>query len=98
MREIVFSKIGMNDSTYEQPLPRARAATAATGTYANGKAVAGRWHVYPEMAAGGLWTTPSDLAKLAIDVALSKQDKSNRVLSESIAAEMLKPQMPHLPG
>jgi CubicO group peptidase (beta-lactamase class C family) len=78
MREIVFSKIGMNDSTYEQPLPRARAATAATGTYANGKAVAGRWHVYPEMAAAGLWTTPSDLAKLAIDIALSKEDKSNR--------------------
>jgi len=93
MHEIVFDKIGMNDSTYEQPLPPSRTPAAATGTYANGKPVAGRWHIYPEMAAAGLWTTPSDLAKLAIDIALSKQGKSNRVLSESIAAEMLKPQM-----
>lgn len=96
MRETVFNKIGMIDSIYEQPLPPSRAATAASGTYANGKAVVGRWHIYPEMAAAGLWTTPSDLAKLAIDVALSKRGQSNRVLSQSMAAEMLKVQMPRV--
>lgn len=96
MREIVFDKIGMNDSTYEQPLSPSRAAAAATGTYADGTAVAGRWHIYPEMAAAGLWTTPSDLAKLAIEIALSRKGKSNRVLSERMAAEMLKPQMPRV--
>lgn len=96
MREVVFDKLGMNDSTYEQPLPAARASAAAIGTYANGKAVPGRWHVYPEMAAGGLWTTPSDLAKFAIEIALSKQGKSNRVLSEAIVREMLKVQMPRV--
>jgi CubicO group peptidase (beta-lactamase class C family) len=96
MRETVFAKIGMNDSTYEQPLPPRRAATAASGTYANGKSVDGKWHVYPEMAAAGLWTTPSDLAKLAIDVALSKRGQSNRVLKQSMAAEMLKAQMPRV--
>lgn len=96
MRETVFDKIGMEDSTYEQPLPPARADKAASGTYANGKSVVGKWHVYPEMAAGGLWTTPSDLAKLAIDVGLSKRGKSNRVLSQSTAAEMLKAQMPRV--
>lgn len=96
MRETVFNKIGMNDSSYEQPLPPSRAAAAASGTYANGKAVAGRWHIYPEMAAGGLWTTPTDLAKLAIDVSLSKRGQSNRVLTQSMAGEMLKVQMPRV--
>ena len=96
MRETVFDKLGMNDSTYEQPLPPGRAATAASGTYANGKSVEGKWHVYPEMAAAGLWTTPSDLAKLAIDVALSKRGQSNRVLKQNMAAEMLKAQMPRV--
>lgn len=96
MREVVFDKIGMNDSTYEQPLPAARASAAASGTYANGKAVPGRWHVYPEMAAGGLWTTPSDLARFAIEIARSKQGKSNRVLSEAIVREMLRVQMPRV--
>jgi CubicO group peptidase (beta-lactamase class C family) len=96
MREIVFDQIGISDSTYEQPLPPSRAAAAATGTYADGTAVKGKWHVYPEMAAAGLWTTPSDLAKLAIEVALSRQGKSNHVLSALMAAEMLKPQMPRV--
>jgi len=86
----------MNDSTYEQPLPPSRLGSAASGTDANGKAVPGKWHVYPEMAAGGLWTTPSDLAKFAIEIALSKQGKSNRVLTQEMTREMLKPQMPRV--
>lgn len=96
MRETVFEKIGMEDSTYEQPLPPTPAASAASGTYTNGKTVAGKWHIYPEMAAAGLWTTPSDLAKLAIEVALSKRGQSNRVLSQTMVAEMVKPQMPRV--
>lgn len=96
MREIVFDKIGMSDSTYEQPLPPSRVGSAASGTDANGKTVVGKWHVYPEMAAAGLWTTPSDLAKFAIEIALSKQGKSNRVLTQEMVREMLKPQMPRV--
>jgi CubicO group peptidase (beta-lactamase class C family) len=93
MQELVFQKIGMNDSTYEQPLPASRAAQAASGTDASGQTVPGKWHIYPEMAAGGLWTTPTDLAKFAIEVALSKRGKSNRVLSVAMTREMLKPQV-----
>ena len=93
MSETVLSKIGMNDSTYEQPLPAARAALTATGTRADGKSVEGRWHIYPEMAAAGLWTTPTDLAKFAIEIALSKQGKANHVLSQKSVQEMLTPQI-----
>jgi CubicO group peptidase (beta-lactamase class C family) len=91
MRELVLDKIGMTDSSYEQPLPPARAAMTASGTYADGKVVHGRWHIYPEMAAAGLWTTPTDLSKFAIEIALSKHGKANRVLSEKMTNEMLKP-------
>jgi CubicO group peptidase (beta-lactamase class C family) len=93
MRKNVLDKIGMADSTYEQPLPAARAVLAASGTYASGKVVQGKWHVYPEMAAAGLWTTPTDLAKFAIEIALSKQGKANQVLSEAMTREMLTPQI-----
>ncbi len=41
-------------------------AEAAAGYYADGKPVPGKRHVYPEMAAAGLWTNPSDLARFAI--------------------------------
>jgi len=91
MGEIVLGKIGMTDSSYEQPLPPALAAMTASGTSADGKVIHGRWHIYPEMAAAGLWTTPTDLSKFAIEIALSKHGKSNRVLSEKMTSEMLTP-------
>lgn len=91
MREIVLDKIGMADSSYEQPLPPRRASMTASGTYADGKVVLGRWHIYPEMAAAGLWTTPTDLSKFAIEIALSERGKSNRVLSEKMTRQMLAP-------
>lgn len=92
MKDSVLDKIGMNNSSYEQPLPAARAAFTAGGAYGDGKPVHGKWHVYPEMAAAGLWTTPTDLAKFAIEIALSKQGKSNKVLSRKTTEEMLTPQ------
>jgi CubicO group peptidase (beta-lactamase class C family)/predicted transcriptional regulator YdeE len=93
MRELVLDKIGMNDSSYEQPLPAGRASMTAGGTYNDGKPVHGKWHIYPEMAAAGLWTTPTDLAKFAIEIALSKQGKANHVLSQKMTEEMLTPVM-----
>jgi CubicO group peptidase (beta-lactamase class C family) len=93
MREVVLSKAGMTDSTYEQPLPANRVPFAATGTRDSGKPVAGKFHTYPEMAAAGLWTTPTDLAKFAIEIALSKQGKANHILSQKMTREMLTPQI-----
>jgi CubicO group peptidase (beta-lactamase class C family) len=93
MRETVFDKIGMADSAYEQPLPPARAAVAATATDADGVSIPGKWHIYPEMAAAGLWTTATDLAKFGIEIGLSNQGKANHVLDEATTQEMLKPQI-----
>lgn len=91
MRELVLDQIGMANSTFEQPLPSERTKFAASATAADGKTLHGNWHVYPEMAAAGLWTTPSDLAHFLIEIALSKNGKSNRVLLESVARQMLTP-------
>jgi CubicO group peptidase (beta-lactamase class C family) len=66
MRELVLGPIGMDHSSYEQPLPPALAAQTATGTRSDGTPIHGRWHVYPEMAAAGLWTTPTDLCKFGL--------------------------------
>jgi CubicO group peptidase (beta-lactamase class C family) len=89
MNETVIKPLGLTHSSYDQPQPPERQAMAASGYQPDGKMVEGKFHVYPEMAAAGLWTTPTDLAKVAIEVALSKQGKSNLVLSQATTKEML---------
>ncbi len=92
MRQNVLEPLEMTASTYEQPLPQGLAAIAASGHKSDGKVVPGRWHVYPEMAAAGLWTTPSDVARYAIEVQLAHQGKSHKVIDRKLVEEMLTPQ------
>lgn len=89
MQSFVLSKIGMQASTYRQPLPEALRSQAASAYDNDGHEIPGKWHVYPEMAAAGLWTTPSDLARFAIELQLSLDGKANHVLSQDMTRQML---------
>jgi hypothetical protein len=62
---------------------------AAHGYDANGKPLPGGYHVIPEMAAGGLWSTPSNLALAAIEVQNEYAGNPHKLLSQSMAHEML---------
>jgi len=90
MQELVLGPLGMADSTYEQPLPPARAAAAATAHPWKGDPLPGHWHVYPEMAAAGLWTTAADLARAGIEVQKALRGESP-FLTKERAAQMLSP-------
>lgn len=89
MKSSVLDPLGMKHSTYEQPLPAPWLGLAASAHDAAGVAIAGRWHTYPEQAAAGLWTTPSDLARFAIELQQSIKGKSNKVLSQAMTKQML---------
>jgi CubicO group peptidase (beta-lactamase class C family) len=91
LSEWVLAPIGMSRSAYEQPLSPERDRNAARGHGGDGRARGVKWHVYPELAAAGLWTTPTDLAKFAIEVQLSLQGRSNKVLSRELVREMVTP-------
>jgi len=91
LHDTVLAPIGMNHSTYDQPLPPELQASAATPYGAKGEPIPGGAHTYPEMAAAGLWTTPSDLAKYIIETQLSLQNKANHVLDRSFTEQMLTP-------
>lgn len=95
LHDSVLAPIGMTRSTYEQPLPTALRENAATPYIADGKAIEGGAHTYPEMAAAGLWTTPSDLARYAIEVQQSLHGKANHVLSTDMTRQMLTAGMGH---
>jgi len=91
--EFVLEPAGMVSSTYKQPLPKELWSRAAVGHLENGTPLGGSWHTLPEQAAGGLWTTPRDLASFMIELWRSYHGKSNKLLSQELAREMLKRQI-----
>lgn len=97
MHRLVLQKAGMNDSTFETPLPKKLHGRAARGHRESGEKVKGDWHTYPELAAGGMWTTPSDLARLVIELQSARAGKSVRLLTSQTTSEMFSGQMKDFP-
>ena len=89
IRRLVLAPVGMTSSTYEQPLPKARWDEAASGHDGDGTVISGRWLIQPQLAAGGLWTTPTDLAKWALEITKAWKGEPNKLFSKQIATDML---------
>jgi len=89
MNDTVLKPFGMTSSTFEQPLPDAMRILAATGHNPMGNPTRGLWRVHPEMAAAGLWTTPSDLARFVIGIQQQLTGAANPVLSKAMMEVML---------
>jgi CubicO group peptidase (beta-lactamase class C family) len=92
-KELVLQIIGMTSSTFEQPLPKSLHAKAAVAHNDKGEMIAGRWHAYPEMAAAGLWTTPTDLARFAVDLQQAYKGKTGKVLAPEVVRQMFTAQI-----
>jgi len=89
MQKHVLEPAGMEYSTFSQPLPESFRSNAASGHLADGTPIDGKYHTYPEQAAAGLWATPTDLARFAIEIQSAYTGKEGRVLSPRLAKEML---------
>jgi CubicO group peptidase (beta-lactamase class C family) len=87
--DLVLRPLEMTESTFAQPLPRPMADEAATGYQTDGTPIAGRFHVYPELAAAGLWTTPSDLARFMLAIGRSYRGEAGGLLRRESATLML---------
>ena len=97
LRADVLAPLGMDASSYDQPLPAARAAIAAAGHDPEGHVIDGKRNVYPEMAAAGLWTTPRDLARFFLALQLARAGRPSPI-SPAIAAQMTTPRVAIAPG
>jgi CubicO group peptidase (beta-lactamase class C family) len=91
MDKLVLKPLGMTHSTYMQPLPADMQKNASSGHRTGGLRVEGKWHIYPEMAAAGLWTTSEDLAKFVTEIQQAFQGKPANVFSQKTAQLMLSP-------
>ena len=90
MQASVLRPLGMSHSSFEQPPSQADAAAMARAHDREGRTRNAAWHVYPEQAAAGLWTTPSDLAAFVIEVQNALRGRG-KVLSQTSAREMATP-------
>ena len=91
MRQKVLEPLGMTSSSYEQPPVGEMIERTARAHDGAGKSMGVKWHVYPEQAAAGLWTTPSDLARFAIEAQRAIQGPTGKVLSQASVREMIAP-------
>jgi CubicO group peptidase (beta-lactamase class C family) len=97
MDELVLKPLEMKCSSFEQPMPRDVEEFAAIGHDMEGKPVPGKWHIYPEMAAGGLWTTSADLARFVIAVQRAYHGEPGSILGVELCQQALTPQVAGAP-
>jgi len=88
LAETVLKPLGMHSSTFEEPLPT-RLLKRVTTEHKNGEPLAGKRRYFPGLAAGGLWTTPTDLAKFAIEIMSCWRGTSHKILTQASVREML---------
>src|SRR5688500_12377483 len=94
LREKVLLPAGMTRSAFAQPLPDELRANAATAHSPTGQPIPGKYHTYPELAAAGLWTTPSDLARFGIEIQRALAGEHGRIVSPETARQMVTQQTP----
>jgi CubicO group peptidase (beta-lactamase class C family) len=88
---LVLKPAGMTRSTLIQPLPAAMRARAATAYHRDGAPVPGLYHTYPEYAAAGLWTTPSDYGRFIIALQDAYAGRSTKMLKAGSVKLMATP-------
>jgi CubicO group peptidase (beta-lactamase class C family) len=89
MQQAVLTPLGMTNSHFIQPLPKEQRANAAFGHEADGSPLkGGAFHTFPELAAAGLWSTPSDLAKVICEIQkIARGEKG--LISKGMCEELL---------
>ena len=88
----VAEPLGLKRTGFFQPLDEDLVANAAFGyRLAQKEDPAHGYHYYPEQAAAGLWTTPTELVKIGL--ALSRSYRKGGLLKKKTARRMMTPVM-----
>ncbi|GAA0525667.1 CubicO group peptidase (beta-lactamase class C family) [Rhizomicrobium palustre] len=86
--EDLLKPLGMTHSSYAQPPGAAEKVNIAAGHHL-GRPFVDKYNTYPEFAAAGLWTTPSDMARFLIDVRAAAAGEQGHRLKPETVKEML---------
>jgi CubicO group peptidase (beta-lactamase class C family) len=89
LKSTVLDPLGISEGGFLQPLPSTLSPRAAAGHLHDGSVLPGRWYTHPELAAAGLWSTPSDLARVLIDLQKTLRHGTGHLLSSTMVEQLL---------
>ena len=88
-QRLLFAPLGMTRSGFDQPITTNLSNNMATPYDGDGAPIAGGAHTYATLAAAGMWSTPSDMLKLASGVRSAYLGQKTNWISQATAQEML---------
>lgn len=83
--ENIFMPLAMNNTTMIQPNEAGFLTNVASVHDSDGSVIRSGLPITPQVAASGMWSTPEDLAKLAIAMQKSLRGDKNTVISPEVA-------------
>ncbi|MCC9073843.1 beta-lactamase family protein [Flavobacterium sp. F-65] len=86
--EYIFKPLGMKNTTMIQPNEKGFSINVALVHDEKGKVIRTGLPITPQVGASGMWSTPTDLAKLSIEIQNALRNKNNKVISHSIAEKV----------
>ncbi|MFI6015647.1 amino acid adenylation domain-containing protein [Streptomyces sp. NPDC051243] len=95
MDDVLMKPLGLTGSSFDPAFPERTDRPVALGHDPEGRPLDGGWLVRPELAAAGLWTTATDLAKVALEIRRARLARPLAQLTADSAREMLTPQHRH---
>jgi CubicO group peptidase (beta-lactamase class C family) len=93
MTDLVLAPLEMRASRFTVVPPPEDQANTAHGHDATGAPISEQWRAHPELAAGGLWSTPTDIAQWVIAVQHARAGANPTLLTRELTQQMLTPQI-----
>jgi len=86
--EYVFSPLGLKNTTMIQPNEKGFLTNVALVHDKDGKVIKTGLPITPQVAPSGMWSTPTDLAKISIEIQNALRNKNNKVISHAVAKKV----------
>ncbi|MCT2561897.1 serine hydrolase domain-containing protein [Chryseobacterium herbae] len=87
-KEYIFSPLGMKNTTMIQPNEKGFLTNVASVHDKDGKVIKTGLPITPQVGPSGMWSTPTDLAKLSIEIQNALRNKNNKVISHAVAKKV----------
>lgn len=87
-KEYIFAPLGLKNTTMIQPNEKGFLTNVALVHDKNGKVIQTGLPITPQVGPSGLWSTPTELAEIAMEMQNALRNKNNKVISHNVAKKM----------